>query len=136
VANAVSHVTGQGELDIVNPAYTVFHGFAVNASLIDLRSIQYLFPSFPHIGGTASGVATLDSSWLDVRFSKADITHRNMPGDPSRVTGSRRVTYGNLMKFDVSLNAQPISLTMMSHAYALGIKGLMSGPIKAKGRAN
>ena len=136
VAGAISRATGSGELDIVRPAYTNFHAFRVNASQIDLRSIEYLFPSFPRIGGTVSGLATLDSSWLDVRFSKADVTHRNMAGEPSRVLGSGRITYGDMLKFDVALNAQPLSLTMMSHAYHLGVKGLMSGPIRAKGTAS
>ena len=134
VAGAVSRVSGQGELDILRPAFTVFHGFEVNAERLDLRSVMYLFPSFPRIGGIAAGVATLDSSWLDVRFSKADVTHRNGPGEPTRVTGAGRITYGTeFMTYDVNVFAQPVSLTMMSRAYPLGLKGLLSGPIAAKG---
>jgi len=134
VPDAVSRLSGRGELDILQPAYTVFHGFDVAVALLDLRSIEYLFPGFPRIHGTVAGTATLDSSWLDVRFSKASVFHRYGPGDPTHVTGAGRVTYGKeFMKFDVAVNAEPVSLTMLSRAYPLGLKGLMSGPIQAKG---
>lgn len=137
VRGAVSRFSGRGELDILKPAFTVFHGFDVNVTTLDLRSIQFLFPGFPRLGGTVAGVATLDSSWLDVRFSKANVTHRNGPGDPTRVTGAGRVTYGEqFLTYDVAVNAQPLSLTMMSRAYPLGLKGLLSGPIQAKGTTN
>lgn len=136
VPGAVSRGKGRGELNILDPEFTVFRGFQVNADVIDTRSLEFLFPSFPRIHGTVAGSAVLDSIWTDVRFSQADITHRNMPGEPSRVTGSGRVTYGEFMRFDVNVVAQPVSLTMMSHAYDLGIKGLMSGPIRARGTSN
>src|SRR5687768_8829589 len=133
VRGAISRVGGRGELDILDPELTAFRGFDVSVETLDLRTVQYLFPSFPRLGGTIAGTATLDSSWLDVRFSNANVTHRNGPGDPTRVTGSGRVTYGEHLTYDVAVNAQPLSLTMMSNAYPLGLKGLMSGPITAKG---
>jgi translocation and assembly module TamB len=136
VPGAVSRGSGRGALNILDPEFTVFKGFEVNAEVVDTRSLEFLFPSFPRIHGTVAGSAVLDSIWTDVRFSNADLTHRNMPGEPSRVTGSGRVTYGELMKFDVTVVAQPVSLTMMSYAYDLGIKGLMSGPIRARGTSN
>ena len=91
---AVSRFAGHGELDILYPAFTAFHGFHVDATSLDLRTIEFLFPAFPRLGGFVSGTATLDSSWLDVRFSNADITHQDGPGEPSHCTGSGRVTYG------------------------------------------
>lgn len=134
VRGAISRFSGRGELDILKPALTQFHGFDVNVATLDLRSIQFLFPNFPRLGGVVAGTATLDSSWLDVRFSQANVTHRNGPGDPTRITGAGRVTWGEqFMTYDVAVNAQPLSLTMMSRAYPLGLKGLMSGPIQAKG---
>ena len=137
VPGAVSRGSGRGELNILDPEFTVFRGFEVNAQVIDTRSLEFLFPAFPRIHGTVAGSAVLDSIWTDVRFSQADMTHRNMPGEPSRVTGSGRITYGEqFMTFDVNVVAQPVSLTMMSYAYDLGIKGLMSGPIRARGTSN
>lgn len=134
VRGAVSRFAGRGELDILYPEFTKFRGFDVNVGTLDLRSIQRLFPEFPRLGGTVSGVARLDSSWLDVRFARADVKHANGPGEPTRVTGSGRVTWTEkLMIYDVAVNAQPLSLDMMSRAYDLGLTGLMSGPITATG---
>ena len=138
VPGAVTRASGRGELDILDPEFTKFHGFEVNAQTVDLRSLEYLFPAFPRVHGTVAGTVVLDSIWTDVRFSRADVTHRNLPeGEPSRITGSGRITYGiPFMKFDVNVVAQPLSITMMSHAYDLGLKGLMSGPIQAKGTSD
>lgn len=135
VRGAVSRFAGRGELDILEPAVTAFHGFDANVQSLDLRSIEYLFPSFPRLGGTVSGTAQLDSSWLDLRFSNADVFHQDGPGDPSHVTGSGRVTWGaKYMTYDVDLMAQPLSLTMLSRSYpGLPFRGLVSGPIQAKG---
>lgn len=137
VRGAVSRFGGRGELDILYPAFTKFHGFDVSVASLDLRSILCLFPDFLRIGGTVAGTATLDSSWLDVRFSKADVTHRNGPGDPSRVTGSGRVTWGEeFMTYDLDVSAEPVSLTMLSRAYPLHLKGLMTGPVHASGTSD
>ena len=135
VRGAVSRVGGRGELDILRPAFTSFAGFDVNAASVDLRSIEYLFPNFPRLGGTISGKATLDSSWLDVRFSNADVVHRDGPGDPSRLTGNGRVTWGEqFLTYDVDVQAQPLSLTMLARSYpTLPLLGVVSGPIRAKG---
>lgn len=134
VRGAVSRFSGSGALDILEPELTNFHGFDVDVASLDLRSIQFLFPEFPRLGGTVSGVATLDSSWLDVRFSNANVLHRNGPGEPTRVTGGGRVTWAEeFMTYDLAVNAEPLSLDMMSRAYPLGLTGLLSGPIQAKG---
>lgn len=137
VPGAVTHARGKGMLDILFPAFTAFRGFRVEADRLDLRSIEYLFPNFPRLGGSAIGVAVLDSSWLDVRFRDANLTHTNGPGEPTRITGSGRVTWGEaFMTYDVALQAQPLSLPMLARAYpALPVLGLVSGPIKAKGTA-
>ncbi|MDQ3948870.1 MAG: translocation/assembly module TamB, partial [Gemmatimonadota bacterium] len=135
VRGAVSHVAGRGELDILFPAFTKFRGFRAETRLLDLRTIEYLYPEFPLIGGTVAGTATLDSVWLDVRFSTADVYHRNGPGEPSRITGSGRATLGDeFTTYDVTLQAQPLSLPMLARAYpSLPVKGLVSGPIRARG---
>lgn len=134
VRDAVSRLAGRGMLDILEPEYTKFRGFDVSVARLDLRSIQYLFPEFLRLGGTVAGTVTLDSSWLDVRFSNANVTHRNGPGDPSRVTGSGRVTWGEeFMVYDLDVRAEPVSLTMLSRAYPLRLKGLMNGPVRARG---
>jgi len=136
VPGAVSRFTANGELDILYPAFTAFHGFNVNATALDLRTVEYLFPNFPRLNGIAAGVATLDSSWLDVRFSNADMTLQDGPGEPSHFTGNGRITYGDAMTYDVSLETQPLSLTMLARSpkvFPLPLRGIVSGPLRARG---
>ncbi|HEV8217636.1 MAG TPA: hypothetical protein VGP95_17420, partial [Gemmatimonadaceae bacterium] len=135
VRGAVSSFSGKGELDILYPALTVFHGFDVNAGSVDLRTIEYLYPSFPRLKGFASGTARLDSSWLDVRFSNASVTLSEANVEPSHFTGSGRITYGDpFMLYDVNLSAQPLSMGWLTQSYpAIPLRGLWSGPIRARG---
>ena len=135
VRGASSRVGGHGELDILQPALTSFRNFAVNATSVDLRSIEFLYPNFPRLGGTISGTATLDSSWLDVRFANADVVHQDGPGEPSHLTGSGRVTWGpKYMTYDIDAQAQPVSLGMIARSYPkLPLTGILNGPIKARG---
>ena len=135
VPGAETRATARGELDILYPAFTVFRGLDVDVASGDLRTIQFLYPNFPKLRGTISGKATLDSSWLDVRFSNADVVQHDGTGEPTHVTGSGRVTYGEVfMRYDVDLQAQPLSLTALARSYpSLPIRGLVSGPIRAVG---
>jgi len=135
VRGATSRVGGRGELNILQPAYTTFHHFDVNAASVDLRKIEFLYPNFPRLGGIIAGTATLDSSWLDVRFANADITHRDGPGEPSHLTGSGRVTWGEkYLTYDLDAQAQPLSLGMIARSYPkMPLTGIVSGPIRARG---
>lgn len=138
VRGAVSRFSGHGELDILYPALTAFHHFDVDATALDLRTIEFLNPAFPRLGGYVSGTATLDSSWLDVRFSNANLAHQDGPGEPSRVTGSGRVTYGPFMIYDLTLDAAPLNATMLARSKTfegLPVRGLYSGPLRVQGTA-
>jgi len=137
VKGADSQFSGKGELDILNPANTTFHGFKVDIASLDLRTIEFLYPSFPKLGGTISGTATLDSSWLDVRFSNADLFHHDGPGEPSHFSGFGRVTDAEkFMVYDVTLDAHPLSMTMIARSpdyIWVPVRGLFNGPIHAAG---
>ena len=135
VPGAVTRGTVRGALDIFEPEFTVFHGFDVDVAQLDLRSIQYLYPSFPALKGYAVGTARLDSSWLDVRFSNANVALHDGPTAPSRFTGSGRVTWGEeFMTYDVDLLATPLSFTTLARSYPmLPLRGGYSGPIQARG---
>jgi translocation and assembly module TamB len=135
VPGAVSRATGGGGLDILYPSLTKFQGFAVDVGQLDLRTIEFLFPNFPRLGGTVTGRATLDSSWLDVRFREADVTHVDGPAPPTRFTGSGRVTYGDpFLAYDVDLVADSLSFTSLARSYPnLPLRGSYAGPIRARG---
>jgi translocation and assembly module TamB len=136
VPGATSMFAGHGELDILNPANTTFHGFHLDLTRLDLRTPQFLSPGFPRLNGVISGEATLDSIWTDVRFSDADITHTD--GDstpPSRFKGDIRLTSsGPNVAFDVAVAALPLSLNTIARSYPdLPVRGAFTGPIRMQG---
>ncbi|HEY6090050.1 MAG TPA: translocation/assembly module TamB domain-containing protein [Gemmatimonadaceae bacterium] len=135
VPGAISELAGEGELDILYPAFTAFHDFNVDVATLDLRTFQYLNPLFPKLKGTVSGTATLDSSWLDVRFRNADLYHHDGSQPVSRATGSGRVTWGDkYLIYDLALQAQPLSFTALTHSYPLlPLRGSYNGPVQVKG---
>lgn len=135
VPGAISKFTGRGALDILFPALTVFRGFDVDLTRLDMRTLQFLNPLFPKLKGTLSGTATLDSSWLDVRFSNADVLHHDGDAPVSRVTGKGRVIWGEkFLTYDVDLQGQPIWLTTLARSYpVLPLRGEVSGPIRIRG---
>ena len=135
VPGAVSRLSGRGMLDILTPAYTVFRGFDVNVERLDLRTPRALNKSFPPLGGWAEGRARLDSLWLDVRLSNADVTHHDGPAPPNHFTGGGRVTIGDkFLTYDLALDASPLSLTTLARSYPmLTARGLLTGPMELKG---
>jgi hypothetical protein len=132
---AMSTVKGFGELDITQVSETIFRGFHIDAGQIDLRTFEYLFPSFPGVGGTVSGRARLDSLWHDVRFSQADFELHHDAGRPSHFTGAGRITAAvPLMVFDLNLLASPVNFGNFRHGYpGFPLRGEMSGSIIAQG---
>ncbi|MGZ8471093.1 MAG: translocation/assembly module TamB domain-containing protein [Gemmatirosa sp.] len=135
VPGAVTRGTARGGLDILFPAFTRFHALRVDVAQLDLRTLTYLNASFPRIGGLIAGRATLDSSWLDVRFRDADVTHTDGPAPASRFTGDGRVTFGTqFMSYALNLQAQPLSLDALARSYPLlPVRGLLAGPLRATG---
>ncbi|HUF29813.1 MAG TPA: translocation/assembly module TamB domain-containing protein [Gemmatimonadaceae bacterium] len=134
VPGAVTRARARGALDILAPSRTKFRGLDVDVETLDLRTIRYLYPNFARLGGTIGGRATLDSSWLDVRFRDADLTHLDGPGTPTRVTGSGRITYGEQLMYDASLELLPASMTMLARSYPIiPFRGPFRGPMRVSG---
>lgn len=137
VPGATSFGSAAGELNILEPAFTEFHNFNVTLGQLDLRTIQSVNPEFPEVKGTVSGVATLDSSWLDVRFKNANLVHRDGTLPLSTVTGSGRVTWGEqYLTYYLDLQAAPVSFTTLANSYpGLPLRGYYTGPIRVRGQA-
>lgn len=137
VPGAVSRGAAHGELDIFRPAFTAFHGLSVDATALDLRTFQALNKNFPRLNGIVSGTAVLDSSWLDVRFRDAQLTHRDGPGPESQVTGSGRITWGAMyLTYDLDLQAQQLALETLRRSYPrIPFRSMMSGPIVVQGQS-
>lgn len=137
VPGAISRASGHGELDIFQPAYTAFHDFTVDVGSLDLRTLQFLNPTFPRLAGTVAGRAVLDSSWMDLRFHDAQLTHQDGPGPVSHVSGSGRVTWGaQYLTYDLSLDAAPLAFATIRRSYqGMPLRASMSGPIRVVGQS-
>lgn len=135
VPGAVAAGSARGQLDILDPAFTVFRGLDVAVETFDLRSLQFLNPEFPRLNGTVSGIARLDSSWLDVRASEADLAHRDGDSPESRFRGAGRLTWGeDLMAFELEAAALPLSFTALARSYpGVPLRGEYRGPLSARG---
>lgn len=135
VPGAVAQGRASGELDILEPANATFRGFDVALDSFDLRTIQAVNPDFPLLRGTVAGTARLDSSWLDMRFSQADLVHRDGDLTPSRFTGAGRITSGEVeMAYDVALDAQPLAMTTLATSFPdIPLRGDFFGPLKVRG---
>ena len=134
VRGAVTRLQAEGGLDILYPSLAKFRGLRVDVETLDLRTIRYLYPNFARLGGTLAGRATLDSSWLDVRFSEADLMHVDGPGTPTRATGSGRITYGDQLVYEADLQMLPASMSMLARSYPIiPLRGSYSGPLRAAG---
>ncbi|MGH7665357.1 MAG: translocation/assembly module TamB domain-containing protein [Gemmatimonadaceae bacterium] len=135
VRGAISRVAGSGELDILYPALSAFHDFRARIDELDMRTLQHLYPEMPALDGFIAGTATLDSSWLDVRFRDAELTHTDGPGQTSHLTGSGRVTYGEeFITYDLDLVADRLAFTTLARSFeAIPLRGVHQGPIRATG---
>ncbi|HEX2723688.1 MAG TPA: translocation/assembly module TamB [Gemmatimonadaceae bacterium] len=137
VPGAISRGSARGQLDVFQPAFTVFRGFDVKIETLDLRTLQFLNPAFLALKGTISGTTRLDSLWLDARFSQADITHHDGALPVSRITGSGRMTsHEKFMSYDMTLEGAPLAMTTLARSYPdIPLRGNYSGPIRVKGEA-
>jgi len=137
VPGAVTIGRAQGRMNILEPSNVVFNGLNINLDQLDLRTLQFLVPTFPRLNGMIAGRAVLDSLWTDVRFREADITHTDGSGPATRMLGAGRVTFADVYTaYDVALTAQPLSFTTFSRAYTdshIPLKGEYSGPIRLFG---
>ena len=137
VPGAVSRVRLAGGLDILKPADTHFRGLRVSDASVDLRTLEFLNPSFPRLRGLITGSTTLDSLYTDVRLSDAHLTHTDGPGPSSTFTGGGRVTFGEgptPTRYDLTLTAEPLSFTTLARSYPLVVvRGSYGGPIRVTG---
>jgi translocation and assembly module TamB len=136
VRGAESAGRGRGQLDILYPAFTRFRGFDIDMERADLRTPRFLNKEFAQVNGVVRGTATLDSLWYDLRVSLMDLVHDDGTGAPvSRATGGGRITLApRYVLYDMKLNAEPLSFTMLGNSYALmPLRGTMTGPITVKG---
>lgn len=137
VPGAISRARVKGVVDIFTPAEAILKGVDLELQQLDMRTPRFVNPLFPELNGFARGTMRLDSLWYDAFFSKADIEHIDGPGQSSRFTGDGHFTLlDEGVKFDVDMQAVPLSYTTMSRSYpSLPLRGSAVGRIKAAGMA-
>lgn len=137
VPGAVTIGQLRGRMNILEPSEVVFNGLSVDLDQLDLRTLQFLVPQFPRLNGQVAGTAVLDSSWLDVRFRDADLTHSDGTGPATRMLGAGRVTFGDsITTYDIAMQAEPFSFTTFARAYTetrIPLKGEYTGPMRLQG---
>ena len=84
VPGAVSKATMHGALDILVPSNAKFHSLDVDIATLDLRTIQYLFPSFPRLAG--HGVGNRDARLVVARHA---LSQREPRAPRRRISRSR-----------------------------------------------
>ena len=138
VPGAESRFTGKGELDILFPAFTAFHGFELDIRQFDLRTAQRLNPDFPALNGMFRGRLVLDSVWTDMRFARATLVHADGDGDTTVATGSGRITLpdDNDNRYELDLRFQQLALGTIARSYPkLPFRGNVHGPLRTRGTA-
>ena len=136
VAGSTSAGHARGQVDILYPAFTKFRGFVVDVAAADLRTPRFLNKEFARVNGFVRGTAILDSLWYDVRLRDLEVWHDDGTGAPlSHLTGTGSIKLEPLyVAYDMQLNADPISLTMLGNSYAMmPLRGTFSGPLTVKG---
>lgn len=126
-----------GMLNIFTPSEAILDNALLTVEQLDLRTPRFVNPLFPKMNGFVRGSMRLDSLWYDAKFSNADFEHVDGPGQPSHVTGAGRYTLlPEGVKFDVDMEAAPLSYTTLSRSYPnMPLRGTAVGNIKASGMA-
>ncbi|HWZ57350.1 MAG TPA: translocation/assembly module TamB domain-containing protein [Gemmatimonadaceae bacterium] len=137
VPDAVSRlmVLGGG-LDLHQPDSTRFLGLRVGLGRFDLRTIEFVNPALPRLGGILTGIMTLDSLYTDVRFRDAAITHIDGAAQPTRVSGSGRITFqkDTTPIYDLAVRFDPLSFEALRPSYpGVWFGGTVAGPLRMRG---
>ncbi|MEQ1692481.1 MAG: translocation/assembly module TamB domain-containing protein [Gemmatimonas sp.] len=137
VPGAQTRFAASGMANIFTPSEAILKGIDVRIDQLDLRTPRFVNPLFLEVNGIVRGAMRLDSLWYDARFSNADLDHVDGPGLPSHLTGSGRYTLvPEGVKFDMDLQASPLSYTTLSRSYpGMPLRGSAVGSIRAKGLA-
>ena len=125
-----SRVRAAGEID--RRAGLRFRGLRVEADPVRVDLLRQWAPDLP-LGGTLSGVATLDGSAASAMTVRGDVVHEEA-GERSRVIGRAEVVSGPGGRATVDVRLDPLSLDVAGRFVpAAGLHGSVTGRLQAAG---
>ena len=129
-----SRVMAGGVVGFSGPKYVVSaRDLRLRVLPLQVDIVKLLFPTLP-IGGTLTGNLTLNGSGsTQLVASNLDIVHQDGP-NRSRAVGRAAFHTTGTPTIDVDVVARPVALAEISKfAPALPLKGLATGPVRARG---
>jgi autotransporter translocation and assembly factor TamB len=129
-----SRLVGTGVMGLVNGIFTA-SGLHVRMLPLQMGLAKAIAPSIK-IGGTLTGVATLNGSSASIMTAQGDVTHVEL-GALSRATGRASMRMRGLPWFDVNAQMHPLALATLGRFMpSVGLRGSATGPVKLRGSLN
>jgi len=129
-----SRLVGNGVMGL---AYGVFTASGLHVRMLPLQMglAKAIAPSIK-LGGSITGVATLNGSSAGIMTAQGDVTHVEL-GAVSHATGRAAMRARGIPWFDVDARMHPLALaTLGQFMPSVGLRGSASGPVKLKGSLN
>ena len=128
-----TRIRGKGEVNLKAAAGMRFQPFAVEASSIDLGTVQRLAPAV-RLHGTLSATGTLTGPLRDAQFT-GTLEHRDGERPPSALTGSLRLdTRGDALGIYADVTADSLSFDGLRGSFpTLPLQGAVTGPVRLAG---
>lgn len=129
--SGTSRVAMLGEVGIFKTAYSM-QNLRLRMMPVQTALLKQWAPTLP-IGGTITGIATLNGNTSDLMVAQGDVTHVDRTGR-SNVAGRAAFRAGGTPWFDINARLHPISLaTVGRFAPAVGLRGSATGPFRLVG---
>src|SRR6266550_2749574 len=128
-----TRIRGKGEVNLKAADGMRFQPFAVEASSIDLATVQRLAPAV-RLHGTLSAAGTLTGPLRDAQFT-GTLEHRDGERPPSALTGSVRLdTRGDALGIYADVTADSLSFDGLRGSFpTLPLQGAVTGPVRFAG---
>src|SRR6266700_4285988 len=128
-----TRIRGKGEVNLKAADGMRFQPFAVEASSIDLGTVERLAPAV-RLRGTLSAAGTLTGPLRDAQFT-GTLEHRDGERPPSALTGSLRLdTRGDALGIYADVMADSLSFDGLRGSFpTLPLQGAVTGPVRLAG---
>lgn len=129
--SGTSRVVALGEVGFFKTAVST-RNLRLRMMPVQMALLRQWAPTLP-IGGTLTGVATLNGITSDRMLAEGDVTHVDRTGR-SNITGSAAFRMAGTPWFDIDARFRPLSLaTVGQFAPKMGLRGSASGPFRLVG---